>query len=81
MNTHRVGERARNGGLVVVRACLEEAVECPEEPTEQRSIKARSNPLARRANAGNLAASAGDKVSELIAEITVEIAIVTANCL
>jgi hypothetical protein len=29
----------------------------------------------------NLAASAGDKVSELIAEITVEIAIVTANCL
>jgi hypothetical protein len=29
----------------------------------------------------NFAASAGDKVSELIADITVEIAIVTANCL
>ena len=27
------------------------------------------------------AASAGDRVSELIAEITVEMAIVTANCL
>ena len=29
----------------------------------------------------NCAASAGDKVSELTAEITVEIAMVTANCL
>jgi len=29
----------------------------------------------------SLAASAGDKVNELIAEITVEIAMVTANCL
>gem|GEM_PF-6624461 len=29
----------------------------------------------------SLAASAGDRVSELTAEITVEIAIVTANCL
>ena len=29
----------------------------------------------------SLAASAGDRVSELIAEITVEMAMVTANCL
>jgi hypothetical protein len=29
----------------------------------------------------SLAASAGDRVSELMAEITVEMAMVTANCL
>ncbi len=35
---------------------------------------------ARRAAAAARAASAGDSVSELNAEITVEIAIVSANC-
>jgi len=45
------------------------------------SIRRESISFGASCECSNLAASAGDKVSELIAEITVEIAIVTANCL
>jgi hypothetical protein len=46
-----------------------------------RSMKRDSASLGAPCACSNLAASAGESVSELIAEITVEMAMVTANCL
>src|SRR5260370_25529331 len=47
--------------------------------SSKRSIRRESTSFGASCECSNLAASAGDKVSELIAEITVEIAIVTAR--
>ena len=66
---------------VAVRRALEQAVEGPEDPAERLVDGARGE-VRRCASCGfsSSAASAGDSVSELNAEITVEIAIVSANC-
>jgi len=50
-------------------------------PIERAVDPTRDGVLRRTARVQQLGASAGDKVNELIAEITVEIAMVTANCL
>ena len=61
---------------------VEEPVERTEEPAERAIHDARdADPSARGDCAAAAAHSAGESVSELNAEMTVEIAIVIANCL
>jgi hypothetical protein len=61
---------------VVHREPLEEAVERPDRPAEREVDASGASPC----GFSRSAASAGDSVNELMAEMTVEIAIVSANC-
>ena len=60
---------------------LKKRLNGPNTQPNARSIRRDSISFGASCDFSSFAARAGDRVSELIAEITVEIAIVTANCL
>jgi len=59
---------------------LKKRLNGPNTQPNARSIPREMASFGALRACSSLAASAGDKVNELIAEITVEIAMVTANC-
>ena len=66
---------------VTMAGAVEHAVERAEQPAAEQSVEQpRETVLGASWALSRVAASAGDRVSELNAEITVEIAMVSANC-
>jgi hypothetical protein len=73
--------RRAGGRSVLLGTALEDAIEAAEQPAEGAVHAAGvSDPSARRGCAAAGRPAPADSVSELSAEITVEIAMVTANC-
>jgi len=73
---HRDPEHAR----IVVPGAGEAAIEALEEPAEEAVHHPREDVGLAPWGLSSTAASAGERVSELNAEITVEMAMVSANC-
>lgn len=67
--------------LIAVRAAQEKAVKRTENPAKQTIDQPVGRSFFAPCGFNSRAASAGESVSELMAEITVEMAMVTANCL